>query len=340
MESGYEMAKERTGFVVKRDGKFYARISYTDANGKRRELMRKAEDKPAAKKLLKELTKQLDQPDTARQQRIEGDKLTFAQLADQYQEARIIPPQYQGDKKIAGLRSWKHLLSLLKALRNHFGKKRVREITVADLEAFKRALLKTPTRYGRERSIANVNRELALLRAMLNYAKRQGWIQLNPFENGDDLVSQAHENKRDKILSAFEEEKLLAVCVDKRTHLRPLIIAALDTGCRRGELFSLKWSDVDLAARVIRLRAFTTKTAKSREVPITHRLAIELERLKSDVSDDTLVFTCGDVKRSFATACRLAGIEGLHFHGTGCKFYPSQNSLRLMSVKAISLKPR
>lgn len=308
------MARERTGFIVKRNGKIYARISYTDSEGKRHELMRRADDRAVAKKLLKRLIAELDQPEAIREKRIEGEKLTFTEFADLYQERRIIAPEYQGDRKIAGMRSWKRQLSFLKVLRQHFGKKRIREITPSDLEGFKKLRLSTITRTGKERSFAHVNRELSLLRAMLNFAKRSGWIHSNPFDHSEALISHADEVKRDRVLTRSEEDRLLSVCIGKREHLRALIIAAADTGCRRGELFSLKWSDVDLIARVIRLRAFTTKTAKSREVPVTERLAIELERLKGGVSEDALVFTCGDVKRSFATACRLASISDLHFH--------------------------
>lgn len=309
------MARERTGFIVKRSGKLYVRICYTDAEGKRRELMRRAEDRATAKTLLKKLIDQLDQPATTREQRIEGDKLTFAELADIYEERRITEPQYQGDRKVSGMRSWKRQLSFLKVLRQYFGKKRIREITLSDLEQFKRLRLKTPTRRGSERSFAHVNRELSLLRTMLAYATRQDWIQASPFEKSESLISHADEVKRDRVLSFEEEARLLAVCVEKREHLRICIIAAVDTGLRKNELFTLVWGDVFLLTRTIQLKAFNSKTAKPRVVPISERLAVELEKLKKDVSDDNeLVFACGDIKRSFATACRLADIHTLRWH--------------------------
>lgn len=307
------MAKERAGFIVKRNGRIYVRVSYTDASGKRRELMRRAENRPEAKKLLKKLLSELDAPN--REQRIEGDKMTFNQLAEIFKARRIIAPQYQGDRKIAGMRSYKRQLGFLKPLVAQFGKRLLRDITPADLEAYKLARLKTPTRRGDGvRSIAHVNRELSLMRSTLNYARRQGWLSVNPFEQSESLISPADEVKRDRVLSLEEEARLLAVCVDKREHLRALLIAAVDTGMRRGEMLQLNWRDVDLQSRIIRLRSLTTKTAKARELPITDRLAIELERLKTSVSDCALVFTCGDVKRSFATACGLAGIDNLRWH--------------------------
>jgi integrase len=50
-----------------------------------------------------------------------------------------------------------------------------------------------------------------------------------------------------------------------------LYIAVLDTGMRLGEMPKLKWSDVDLDARKIRVRAFTTKTMTALDVPISSR---------------------------------------------------------------------
>jgi len=78
------------------------------------------------------------------------------------------------------------------------------------------------------------------LRAILRYAKGEGLIDRSPFENvSTPLISKADETKRDRILSSGEEERLLIVRGDPvRAHLRPLIIAALDTGCRKGELLS------------------------------------------------------------------------------------------------------
>ena len=51
--------KDRKGFIVERAGKLYVRVSYTDNLGKRRELMRRAQDRKHARELQKQLVKQL-----------------------------------------------------------------------------------------------------------------------------------------------------------------------------------------------------------------------------------------------------------------------------------------
>jgi integrase len=308
------MPKDRKGFVVKKQGKLYARICYTDEQGKSRELMRRAVDREDARRILKQLNEELDQPTELRKTALDSARMTFAELADLYKQTKLTPAQYHTARKIGGMRSYKSALSFLKALVEFFGKQRIREITANDLESYRLLRLRTPTKRG-VRSITSVNRELGLLRAMLNHAKRCGFLSVNPFNNAPSgIISPSDETKRSRVLSREEEARLLSVCIGKREHLHACIIAAIDTGLRKNELFTLVWSDVFLLTKTIRLRAFNSKTAKSRTVPITDRLAIELERLKSGVLDDTLVFTCGDVKRSFTTACRLAGIEDLRFH--------------------------
>ncbi len=307
------MGKERKGSIVERDGKLYVRVGYKDSNGKYRELMRRAQDRADAKRIAKQLVAELEQSN--REQIIEGSRMTFFDLASIFTESRLTAPEYQGERKIAGMRSWKRQLSFLKPLVEQFGKRLIRDVAPKELEAYKLMRLRMPTMRGSGvRDIVGVNRELSLMRSMLNYAKRQGWLSVNPFERCVAIISPSDEVKRDRVLSREEEGRLLTVCVDKREHQRPLIIAALDTGLRRGELFSLTWLDVGLSTRTIRLRAFNTKTAKAREVPISERLAMELQRLRLASSGGGLIFTCGGVKRSFTTACRLAGINDLHFH--------------------------
>jgi len=173
-------------------------------------------------------------------------------------------------------------------------------------------------REGRSPKIATVNRELQLLRPVLNFAKRKGWIARTPFELGEPLISTASEKKRDRILTRDEEARLLAACeVKSRAHIRPLVIAALDTGLRRGELLKLKWLDVDLLGGVIRLRATTTKTEQPRTVGMTARLRAELVRLWECSPGDAKGLVFGikfSFKKGWASARREAGLTNLRFH--------------------------
>lgn len=98
--------------------------------------------------------------------------------------------------------------------------------------------------------------------------------------------------------------------------LRPILIAALDTGMRSGELRTLLWRVVALEERLITIQAFITKTMKARTVSMTTRLADELAGLweKSLKEPDLLVFgILSSVKKAFATVRRQAKIEGVRF---------------------------
>jgi integrase-like protein len=92
----------------------------------------------------------------------------------------------------------------------------------------------------------------------------------------------------------FAEAALLAVA---RPHIQAMLIAAIDTGMRRGEMLALRFGDIDIERGLIVLRAVTTKSRKSRVVPIsTERLRAVLAWLRVDAdgdekSKDTLVFS-------------------------------------------------
>ena len=79
------------------------------------------------------------------------------------------------------------------------------------------------------------------MRRLLNIAEREGWILRNPMRSGDPLISIADERKRKRIFTRDEELRLLAACENRyQKHLRPILICALDTGMRRGEISGLK----------------------------------------------------------------------------------------------------
>jgi integrase len=165
--------------------------------------------------------------------------------------------------------------------------------------------------------VATVHRELSLLRRVLNIAVRSGWLVKNPFDMGYSLIRPGDEKPRERILSREEEQKLLAACTDPREHLRPIIICALDTGMRQGELFKLAWSDVDFEDRIITVRAFNTKTMRQRQVAMTERLARELYALYSLSTKqlEALVFgITTNASNAFDKARRLAGLPELRFH--------------------------
>jgi integrase len=287
-----------------------------EATGKRRDRQRRAESYAHAKELAETLAKEFDQ---SAGRSIDAERLTFAELADYCEQHYYKAVQYQDDRKIAGVRGLATAKTQIKVLREYFGKKRLRRIPYADIRDFRAARLQTTSkRTEKTLSIATVNRELSTLRRMLNVAVTEGWIPRSPFTTGPSLISTADERRRERILSADEEKKLLAACsVRQRAHLRPLVIAALDTGMRRGELLKLRWTQVDLDGRVIHVRALHTKTLTSRDVPVSQRLLTELLRLweLSPQDPEGLVFGIKDNARmAFTSAREEAELADVRFH--------------------------
>ncbi|MGH9855667.1 MAG: tyrosine-type recombinase/integrase, partial [Blastocatellia bacterium] len=247
-------------------------------------IQRRVVNRTEGKLLLKKLLREIEEHGS---RIIDGDRLTFTKLAQVYEEKRLFEPTITPSGKTIGLKSYQMLRRRLKTLKSYFGAKRVKAITHTDIDQFKRERLKTPPtrRKTEQRSEADVNRDLQLLRNVLNFAVRQGWLAQNPFALGEPLISIAAEVRRERVLSREEEERLLLACTGPRAHLKPILICALDTAMRRGEMFKLCWKDVDLINREITVRAANAKTARARVVPISARLHTELSQLKAVAID-------------------------------------------------------
>lgn len=312
------MPRQRKGYVYyDHERKSHtARLTYTDATGKVRTIKRQVANKTEGNLLLKKLLRDLEDGGA---RILDGEKMTFHRLAQEYEKARLFAPIMKDGMRVAGLKSYKLEKARLITLSEHFGQQRMRFITHADLEKFKIKRLETPTAQGGKRAIASVNRELALLRNVFNFARRQGWIMRNPFEQGEPILSKAQENQRDRVLSREEEKRLLTVCTGNvyRDLLRAILICALDTAMRRGEMFKLQWKDVDLEARQITVRPENSKTERPRTIGISSRLLIELQRLYDVSPDDPQYSVFGikdNVKKSFAAVLKEAGIEDFRLH--------------------------
>jgi integrase len=180
---------------------------------------------------------------------------------------------------------------------------------------------------------------MATVRHIFDWALGEGYIERTPFKRNGRTVIQVRTQKkihRRRRLDpeANEEQRLLrAACPKGRRegmdgHLHDLIVAALETGCRKGELLSLQWDQVKSEnglMRYIELPADKTKTNDPRIVPITERLraVLEYRRFGTDGRElplDAYVFgnevgeRVGRVYTAWRATCRRAGIVGLTFH--------------------------
>lgn len=206
--------------------------------------------------------------------------------------------------------SARHLYSL-------FSGSEMSVITFADIRRY------TDWRLNAGVQPATVNRELALLSAAINHARNElGWDIPNPVRG-----RKLKEPEGRVRWITWEEAATLIEAAEQNTmapHLADFIRLALHTGCRRGELLGLEWSRVNLQAGLIHLEARHTKAKKRRSVPINavaHEAIMNRLRFKAKHCPDSQWVFCkkdgsriGDVKKSFATACRKAGIEDFRIH--------------------------
>ena len=124
-------------------------------------------------------------------------------------------------------------------------------------------------------------------------------------------------NRRLRFLSKEECTALVNAC---NPHLRGIVVTALNSGCRKEEILSLRWDQhIDLQHGFILLDV--TKNGERREIPINDTLRGVLTSIPRRI-DSPYVFTnergerFQDVKGSFHSACKKAGIKDFHFHDT------------------------
>jgi len=124
------------------------------------------------------------------------------------------------------------------------------------------------------------------------------------------------DNMRERVLSEEEEARLLE---ESSEHLRPIILTALHTGMRLGEILNLKWNQIDFRAK--RIRVENTKSGKIRSINVNALLFEELLRLKRRNHQNPHVFfnarsgsPLTTIKTAFKAACRRGRIKGFRFH--------------------------
>jgi len=138
-------------------------------------------------------------------------------------------------------RSHKHDVARARLLRSRFGGRLASDVTSKEVESLKSAMAAAHTP-------ATANQYLKLLKAVYNRAIRQDRLTRNPVT---PVRLFQENNARNRCLSPAEEDRLLAALPNR---LRSLVVVALHTGMRRGELRALQWQDVDFATGTIRIR--------------------------------------------------------------------------------------
>ena len=132
------------------------------------------------------------------------------------------------------------------------------------------------------------NQYVQLLKASFRWAARKGYLARSPISEDSTLKRTKVAQRRRRVLPD-EEQRLLDAAGTLRhgagVRLQWLIVAAIESGCRRGELLAVQWVDVNPAKGTLLVRAVergAKKTGRSRLLPISARLAGVLEMAKLD----------------------------------------------------------
>lgn len=225
----------------------------------------------------------------------------------------------------ANKRSWTRDRTSLTVLLEEFGSVRLASITTEAVERYQSKRLKV-------RKPATVNREIACLKHLFTKALAWDRTTVNPAKPVRLLPER---NTKLRYLSREEHETLIAECSD---HIRPMVVLALHTGMRRGEILGLRWDEVDLENDLLLLA--NTKSGQRREIPlnITARevLARQPQHIRSPwvfcKPDGT---RRGSVQDAFRNACNRAGLNDVVFHTLRHTF---ASRLAMSGVSLITLK--
>ena len=223
-------------------------------------------------------------------------KLTFKELADEYmlKACNIKRPNEQSSK----LKFWV----------KHLGIKQVCFISNSDISNSLNCL-------PNHLSNATYNRYKAAVSVVFNYACRQYNLLSNPVSQ---IPSKPEDNHRVRFLSNSEKNSLLSACKEADwTKLYLLVLTAITTGARRGELLNLRWSDIDFERRIAHVRS--TKNGQPKVLPLTNDVVNELNKYKQQY--DSLVFN-SEIRpdkafcfnKQWNKALEMAEIDNFRFH--------------------------
>ena len=223
------------------------------------------------------------------------DKVMFEDFADEYLRTHC-----------ANQKSFRSYHSIqVGILKEACKNKSLNEIKVLDIDKFKNDRLKRV-------APATVNRSLACLKTIFNRA-----IVWGKFEGANPMLKVQLYKEKAIHLRYLEKEEIIRLISNCSPQLKSIVILAVNTGMRHGEIFNLKWNDINFKRDVICL--LETKSGEKREVPMNESVKQALMNV-SKYSQSSYVFCHAngdkikDIRKSFWTALKKSGIKDFRFH--------------------------
>ncbi len=327
--------------LFKRDGSPYWWMRYTGRNGRlRRKSTGTTEKKQARAILAKKRTL------VAENKHLDVKKelnTSLFELCKQYWETR------GQHKRMKGLKS------MIESWKTGLGNLVVRELSTAKIEKFLNDRMTpaneaaTTEKKRRKFSAAARNRHVTMMKAVFNWGVQEGLISENPAAPIEKL---RETGARTRYLTTDEIESLLAAASESDSQdLHAICLLAMHTGMRRGEIFNLRWLDVDLKKAVLIVQE--AKSGKKRSIDLNEKISAVLRDLPSRFAngyvfpspvetEDGKQVPLTDINHTFRRAAEKAGLTNVRFHDlrhcSGTRIIPSTDGQRgpLLGNRAIA----
>ncbi|OGT38471.1 MAG: hypothetical protein A3F11_05035 [Gammaproteobacteria bacterium RIFCSPHIGHO2_12_FULL_37_14] len=262
------------------------------------------------------------------------DHLTLLQFLDDHYKPWVTEHRRVGHQTLAQLK---------RCFGDLFGDKPLTEITPVLVDQWRTQRLKKGSK------AETANRDIAILKAALSKAVLWGLLTKNPLNKLKMLKTDrsikvrflsTEEEKRLRDAAVLRENKVKAerehanqwrsergydLFPDMKQltfvdHMRPMILLSINTGLRRGEVFSLRWENIDLERATLTIEGADAKSGKTRHVPLNTEALHVLKIWKKQTGNVGLVFANRDgqrfdnIKKAWLGILRAAKIENFRWH--------------------------
>lgn len=229
--------------------------------------------------------------------RYEAEHITFAELINRYQK-EVTPNKKSASREI----------SRLKCLKIFFG-----DVVLARINSEMVARFRDE-RLSLKLSGATVIKDLNTLSHIIDTAIKEWglYIPQNPVKN---IRKPRVNNSRSRRLSNEEEIILLTKCREHSLTMESIVIFAIETAMRLGEIINLNWSDIDMERQVASL--LITKNGEGRQVPLSNAAIAAVETLPRHIASLKVFWrwkTVSSFESSWQRVLAKSEIQNFRFH--------------------------
>lgn len=228
--------------------------------------------------------------------------MTVRQALEQYRErVSILKKGYEQEK-----------YRVQQIGKSFLGRKTVRKVSSVDIATYRDQRLQTINpRTLKPISTSTVRLELSLLSSFFDIARIEwGLCDDNPVKN---VRKPKPAPGRDRRLTPREDRQILRYCFG---HSNPefysIVVLALETAMRQGEILKLQWEHINLKTRIAHLPE--TKNGSKRDVPLSIKARDAIIRLGVKSNGPLMRYSANGIKSTWRFMIKKLGIENLHFH--------------------------